>query len=325
MTALAAGEVSVTAGKVDAVFFFILGIALFFFLLTQGLLIAFAIRYRRRKGEEERETPSITGNRLLEFVWILVPTIVVMAIFAYGYVVFRDIRAERPGTAEIGVTARQFLYEFRYPDGRTAINEVRVPVGRPVRVVMTSADVIHGFYLPDFRVKQDVVPGQYTTLEIAPEKAGRYVIFCTQYCGTGHSTMQGALVVMPAAEYAAWAAAVPGPSAKPVAERGEEIRERSGCLGCHALSGPVKVGPDLGGIFGRTVELEGGATVTADENYLRESIYDPGAKIVKGFPNVMPTFKATLSEDDVAAIIAYLKTTAGGGGRPERGGGRGEK
>ena len=293
--------------QVDAVFWFIAATSLFFFLLVEGMLIYFAIRYRRRRGEEREAQSTVHGNLLLETVWIVIPSAVVLAFFAYGYVVFREMRTPVPGAFDIAVTARQFLYEFKYPDGRTSIGELRVPVGKPVKLTMTSTDVIHGFFIPDYRIKQDIVPGQYTSLYLWPDKAGEFDIFCTQYCGVGHSNMRAKLIVSAEADYAAWAARK-GEGAVPPARRGQELAAKFGCLGCHSTDGTRKVGPSLKGLYGRTVELEVGRTAMADDEYIRESIQDPGARVVKGFPNVMPTFKTTLSADDVTAIIAWIKT-----------------
>jgi len=310
--AYALGEAaSRTTGQVDALFLFITFVSLFFFLLVEGLLIYFAIRYRKRKGAEPSETPDIRGSLFLETVWILIPTIVVAGFFYYGYMVFRDIRTPSPGATDIHAVGRQWLFEFRYPDGRTSINELRVPVGRPVKLILTSDDVIHSFYVPDYRLKQDMVPGQYTTLYLHPDKEGTYPILCAEYCGVGHSTMRAELIVMEPGAYAAWRETKEGPAGLSLAEQGKALVEKSGCLGCHALEGKEKIGPNLGQGFGRKVLLADGTSVTADEEYLRESIYDPKAKVVKGYPAVMPTFKGSLSPDDVGAIIAYLKSLSG--------------
>ncbi|MGE5664679.1 MAG: cytochrome c oxidase subunit II [Deltaproteobacteria bacterium] len=307
--AVAAQEAaSRTAVQVDAVFVFIAVVSLFFFLLVEGMLVWFAVRYRRRKGEEAAALSDVRSNTLLETIWIVIPSLVVVAFFYYGYVVFRDMQAPRPGAGEINVTARQFSYEFLYPDGRKAVNELRVPEGRPVKLVMISSDVLHGFFIPDYRIKQGIVPGQYTTLWLSPDKAGTFDIFCTQYCGVGHSTMRARLVVMPPAEYAQWAASGKAGAGVPTADRGKELLESSGCLGCHSADGTPKVGPTFKGLFGRKVVLADGRTIEADEEYIRESLLDPGAKVVKGFPNIMPTFKGTLSDDDVAAVVAHVKT-----------------
>jgi cytochrome c oxidase subunit 2 len=183
-----------------------------------------------------------------------------------------------------------------------------VPAGGPVKLILSSDDVIHSFYIPEYRLKQDMVPGQYTTLYLHPDKEGTYPILCAEYCGVGHSTMRADLIVMEPGAYAAWRETQAAPSSLSLAEQGKALVEKSGCLGCHALEGKEKIGPNLGGIFDRKVLLADGTTVTADEEYLRESIYDPKAKVVKGYPAVMPTFKGSLSPDDVGAIIAYLKS-----------------
>jgi len=316
--AFAAGEaVSRTAGQVDTLFWFITGVSLFFFLLVEGLLIGFAIRYRRRKGEEAAATSEVRGSFLLESIWILIPSLVVLVFFVYGFIVFRDMRAPLAGAADIQVVGKQYLFEFRYPDGRTSVGELRVPVGRPVKLILSSEDVIHSFFVPAFRIKQDMVPGRYTYLWLDPRKEGTFDIFCAEYCGVGHSVMRGTLVVMPAAEYAAWAAAGISAGAGTPSGRGKALAEKSGCLGCHSVDGSEKIGPSFLGIFGRNTPLSDGRSVTADEEYLRESIVEPGAKVVKGYPNVMPTFKTSLSSGEIAEIIAYLKGLGEEGERKE--------
>ncbi|BDV42795.1 cytochrome c oxidase subunit 2 [Geotalea uraniireducens] len=308
------GEASRSAGEVDGAFIFIAAICIFFFLLTQGFLIYFALRYRRKKGEPDVETPYITDNHTLETVWVIVPSLLLLAIFAYGYVVFIDLKSPLAHATEIAVTAQQWQWSFTYPDGRTVVGELRLPVGRPVKLTMTSRDVIHGFFIPAYRQKQDVLPGRYTYLWLEPDRVGSYDIFCSQYCGTGHSLMRATLVVMPAAAYAQWVeqqeakARQAKAGTEPLAEKGEELMEQSGCLGCHTVDGTPKVGPTLKGLYGKSVPLSTGQSVTADDDYIRESIVDPNAKIVKGFPPIMPTFRGKLSADDIRAIIAYLKT-----------------
>jgi len=304
------GAASGEAGRVDAVFLLITVIGGFFFLLTQGLLIGFAVRYRRRAPDRDNATPYITGNHFLEFLWILIPSIVVAVIFYYGWRVYTDLRVPRPGATEVYVTGKQWMWEVRYPDGRTGINEIRVPQGKPVKFILTASDVIHGFYLPDYRVKMDAIPGRLTTLWLQPERPGEYPIYCTVYCGDGHSNMNARLVVMDPREYAEWerGGGAPEEEGGSLAERGEHLVGRAGCLNCHAVSGKEKIGPNFQGLHGSKVPLEGGKTVTADEEYLRESLVDPGAKIVKGYPNVMPTYKTSMKPEEVQAVVEYLKT-----------------
>ena len=310
---LAFGAASSQAGRVDAVFLMILVIGVFFFFLTQGILIYFAVKYRRRRPDRDNDTPAITGNPLLEFLWILIPSIVVVVIFYYGWRVYTDLRIPVAGATEVHVNARQWMYEIKYPDGRTAINEIRVPAGKPVKFILSASDVLHGFYLPDFRVKMDMIPGRVTTLWVQPDRPGSYQIFCTVYCGTGHSNMLARLIVMPPREYAEWVehGGREGGEAKgeePLHERGGRVVKGAGCLNCHAVDGKEKIGPNFRGLYGSKVPLEGGKSVTADEEYLRESIVDPGAKVVKGYPNVMPTFKASIPPEDVKAVVEYMKT-----------------
>ena len=310
LNALNGSEASLASHDVDAVFIFILVIAGFFFILTQGLLIYFAVRYRRKKGEEIH-TPYITGNQALEIVWIVIPSLLLVGIFAYGLQVFLRMRTPLPGAAEVQVTASQFQWSFKYQDGRTAVNELRLALGKPVKLIMTSRDVIHGFFIPAYRQKQDVLPGSYTYLWLLPKRAGTFDIYCSQYCGTGHSLMRGSIIVMPEPEFLAWQEGEQQKlqaGTQSTADKGKALFESAGCVGCHSIDGSAKVGPTLKGVFGSRVELSDGKTVQADEEYLRESIVEPNAKIVKGFQPIMPTFKATLKDEEIAAVIAYLKT-----------------
>ena len=321
------GAPSHVAAEVDSVFIFILVITAFFFITTQGALIYFALKYRHKKGQPDVATSATITNRILEGIWIGVPSLAVAAIFFYGYTVWEDIRTVPQGAEEIAVTARQWLYQFEYPDGRKTINEVRVPVGEAVKFNLTSADVIHGFYLPAFRIKQDAVPGRYTYVWLKAEKAGDYDIYCTQYCGVGHSQMRAILKVMPKDQYQQWyqQEIVAAENVLPLADKGKAVVMKLGCLACHSTDGTVKIGPTWKDLYGSKVTLSDGSPVTADDNYIRESMLVPGAKIVKGFPNVMPTFKGIIKDDEITAVIAYLKTLSTTGRTQEKARGEGSR
>ncbi len=307
---MAFGAASHVATEVDNVFIFILVITAFFFVTTQGALIYFVIKYRHRKGQPDMATSSVITNRFLEGIWIGVPSLAVAAIFFYGYTVWENMRTVPKNAEEINVTARQWLYQFQYPDGRKSINEVRVPVGQAVKFNLTSADVLHGFYLPAFRIKQDAVPGRYTYVWLRAANPGSYDIFCTQYCGVGHSQMRAKLIVMPRAQYQQWYRQETASAEKvlPLADEGKAVVQRLGCLACHSTDGSVKVGPTWKNLYGSRVLLESGKTVTADDNYIRTKILDPAATTVKGFPKVMPTFKGIIKNNEITAVIAYIKS-----------------
>jgi len=308
--ALNAAEASLASHDVDEVFIFILVVAGFFFILTQGLLFYFAVRYRRKKGEEVN-TPYITGNHALEIVWIIIPSVLLVAIFAYGLMVFIKMRTPLPNATEVQVVGTQFQWSFKYPDGRTAANELRLEVDKPVKLIMISRDVIHGFFIPAYRQKQDVLPGSYTYLWLLPKKIGTFDVYCSQYCGTGHSLMRANLIVMPHAEYLAWQQAeqqkLQAGAQSPV-QKGKSLFESAGCASCHSTDGSPKVGPTLKGVYGSWVESIEGHRVLANEDYLRDSIEEPNEFVVKGFQPIMPSFKATLKPDEIEAIISYMKT-----------------
>jgi len=276
--------------------------------LVTFLMILFAVRYRR--GRRERGVP-VAGSTALEVVWIVVPAILVTVIFFAGLREYRVMRTVPEGAMAVRVDARQWSWEFTYPDGRTG-EVLRVPAGEPVKLLLHSDDVIHSLYIPAFRVKQDAVPGMETYAWFQATVPGDYDLFCAEYCGEGHSEMRTKVAVLPAAAFRAWYGAGRGPAPDP-----EELLEKHGCTGCHSTDGTARVGPTLAGIFGRRVTVvEGGATrtLTADEDYLRRSITDPGADVVSGFPDVMPRgLAATIPAADLDAIVAYLETL---GARP---------
>jgi len=297
------------AGNVDALFIFLLILSGMMTLLIFTALVYFAARYRHRKGVLAEQ---IEGSTPLELTWTIIPLGVFMVIFAWGAVVYFQQRTPPRDATEVYVVAKQWMWKLEHAEGQREINSLHVPVGRDVKLILTSQDVIHSFFVPEFRIKQDVVPGRYTVAWFRATRPGRYHLFCTQYCGTQHSGMIGTIEVMEPAQYEAW---MSGGSTGPLSASGEKIFAELGCATCHRSDSEGR-GPNLQGVFGKPVQLEDGRLVNADENYLRESILDPGSKVVKGFKPVMPTFQGLVSEEQLNALVAYVKalSTASAGG-----------
>jgi cytochrome c oxidase subunit II len=299
------------ASKVDGVLLLITLMSLVFFILITVVLVYFAIKYRRRR--EDEETPYITGSEPLEIIWTVIPSILLIVLFVYGYVVYKEMRTPPKDAIDIGVQAKQWLWTFDYYNGKKTINELYVQQNRPVRLVMQSDDVLHDLFIPAFRMKQDVLPGRYVQQWFTPTKIGTFDIFCAEYCGTGHSAMLAKIVVLSPEAYEIWDKGVKtvegaGVASLPPAELGEKLYKEKGCNACHSVDGSKIVGPSFKGIYGHTVELQDGSTVDVDENYIRESILEPQAQVVKGFQPVMPSFKGILSDEDITSLIAYIKT-----------------
>jgi len=299
------------ASKVDGVILVITLISIFFFVLISAVLIYFAVKYRRKR--EDEETPYITGSEPLEIIWTVIPSILLILLFVYGFVVYKEIRTPPEDSVDITVTAKQWLWTFDYYNGKKTLNELYVKQNIPVRMIMQADDVIHSFFIPQFRVKQDVLPGRYTQLWFTPSKVGTYDLFCAEYCGTGHSAMLGKVIVLSPEAYDIWEKGVgvdegASVASLPPAELGAKIYKEKGCNACHSIDGSVVIGPSFKGLYGRTGVLEDGSSYTADENYIRTSILEPQSQIVKGFQPVMPSFKGILGDDEITAVIAYMKT-----------------
>jgi len=286
---------------VDALFIFLLIVSGMMTLLIFTAVVYFAARYRHRKGVLAEQ---IEGSTPLEITWSIIPLGVFLVIFVWGAVVYFHSRTPPRDSTEVYVVAKQWMWKLEHAEGQREINELHVPVGRDVKLIMTSQDVIHSFFVPAFRVKQDVLPGRYTVLWFRATKPGTYHLFCAEYCGTQHSGMIGDVVVQEPAQYEAW---MSGGSTGPLSASGEKIFAELGCATCHRSDSQGR-GPNLLGAFGKLVQLEDGRIVTFDENYVRESILDPGAKIVKGFKPVMPTFQGLVSEEQLNALVAYVKS-----------------
>jgi cytochrome c oxidase subunit II len=296
-------QASTLARNVDALYIFLLIVTGMMTLLVFSFLLYFAARYRHRPGVRAEQ---IEGSTPLEITWSTIPFLIFMVIFAWGALVYFKERTPPADATEVYVVAKQWMWKLEHAEGQREINELHVPVGRDVKLIMTSQDVIHSFYIPAFRVKQDVLPGRYTVEWFRATKPGVYHLFCAEYCGTQHSGMVGDIVVQEPAQYEAW---MNGGAGGPLSATGEKIFAELGCATCHHTDAQGR-GPNLQGVFGKPVQLEDGRTVTADENYLRECILDPGAKRVKGFQPIMPTFQGLVTEEQVNALVAYIKSIA---------------
>ncbi len=291
------------AGNVDALFFYLLVVSVFFSAVITLVILYTFLKYRRRK--EKEVGAAIEGSMPLETAWMVIPFLLAMVMFGWGASIFIDMRRPPQETLDIYVIAKQWMWKLQQPDGRREINELHVPAGRNVRLIMASEDVIHDFFVPAFRVKMDVVPGRYTTMWFRPTRPGRYHFFCSQYCGTNHAIMGGWVTVMEPAEYAAWLSGSSG-EANPAAA-GEKLFQQLACNTCHTGT-PSGRGPSLNSLFGSRVLLDNGQTVVADEAYIRESILNPKAKIVGGYQPLMPTFQGQVTEEQILNLIAYIKS-----------------
>jgi cytochrome c oxidase subunit 2 len=295
------------AHQVDSLYLFLIYVCIFFFVLVTGLLAVFIIRYRRRSPGGS--TPQITHNRGLEIAWTVVPLALVMLIFFWGLRTFMQAAVAPADAEEIHVTARQWMWQFEYPNGVRAINELHVPLDKPVKLIMTSEDVIHGFYVPTFRLKQDVLPDTYTQVWFTATDPGVHVLECTQYCGRSHSQMLGKIYVDDPASYRKWLA-TGGEAGKgvPPVQWGRTIYETRGCATCHSIDGTPGQGPSFKGIYGHTVSIAGGRTMVVDENYIHDCILTPDKNRVAGFPPIMPTFQGILNNRDIDGVIAFIKS-----------------
>jgi cytochrome c oxidase subunit 2 len=327
----------------DQLYFFMVWLSVFFFVLVVGGMIYFAVKYRKSVA---KSTQYITDNHVIEVIWTVIPAVLLMVIFGWGYAVYVKMTQAPVDAYEVRVIGKQWLWQFQYDDGRTTINELYVPVNKPVKLIMTSEDVIHSFFIPNFRVKQDVVPQMYSSVWFQATIPGKHQVFCTEYCGGSHSQMLAKVVVLDDQQWLSWrmgrkidlnslptagvgddalaaavqkqdeqkAAAAMAAAGKPTAQltglaaEGKALMQAKGCIACHSFDGSPMTGPTLKGVFEHEVELVDGKKVVADENYLRESIENPNAKVVKGFNPIMPTFKGLISETELNSVIAYIKT-----------------
>jgi len=299
--------ISTLAATTDRLYYFIFWLSLVFFVGLVGVT-AYFIKTGRKPGQVSTEK-QILHNHFLEVLWTLIPTLIVLVIFVWGFSDYLKMRTPPGNAMEIRVTGKKWLWEFEYPGGFRSINELVVPLNQPVKLLMSATDVLHSFYLPNLRIKKDLVPNRYTTLWFEANKKGAYQIFCTEFCGDGHSTMLAVLKVLPQSEYDDWLAKGSGESDDlPLDELGKKLFTSKGCNACHTVDGSTIIGPTWKGLYGKTTTLTTGKKVVADDNYIRRSMVDPQAEIVEGFDPVMPTYSGLLSDREINGIIEYIKT-----------------
>ncbi len=299
---------STMAGDVDPIFYFVLYASIALFTIVIGLMVYFAWKYRRRG--KPGLTQAVTHNLALEITWTAIPVALLIVIFIWGMKVYIREHIAPKDAIEVKVTGQKWFWTFDYPSGANSLNELVVPWGKPIRLLMSSRDVIHGFFIPDFRLKQDVLPNRYTVAWFNATIPGEHNIFCTQFCGKGHSEMIAKVRVVSDREYADWLekSSTATPSGMTPAQYGAELYKSKACVTCHSIDGSRLVGPSWKGIWGTEELMSDGKRVLVDENYVRESILDPRAKIVNGYDPVMPTYQGVLKDQQIDALIAYIKS-----------------
>ena len=299
---------STIAPDVDALFNFLLYLSIGFFVLIMSLVVYFSARYRRR-GEAPRLTPALTHNTALEMTWIVIPLILVGVLFVWGFKGFMRLSVVPKDAMEIKVTGQKWFWSFMYPEGASTINELVVPAGKPVKLLMSSQDVIHSFFVPDFRIKRDVLPNRYSVAWFEAPRPGEHRLFCAEYCGSQHSGMVGKVRVIGEREYQEWltTAMMSGEGMNP-ADFGAKLYVSKTCNTCHSIDGRAMNGPSFQGVYGHEVTLADGSKLIVDENYIRESILNPQSKVVAGYQPIMPTFQGLVQAHEIDALIAFIKT-----------------
>jgi cytochrome c oxidase subunit 2 len=302
-------QASTLAPRVDALYFFLLSVAAFFTFLIAALILYFSIKYRRGNTKVDRTSGQGKGHAFgLEIAWMVGPFVIAMLIFVWGaWLYFSEYRPPA-GALEVRVVAKQWMWKFQHPDGRREINTLHVPLGQSVKLTMISEDVIHSMYVPAFRIKRDVLPGRYGFCWFKATRTGEFHLFCAEYCGTNHSRMIGRVVVTEPTDYQAWLGG--GKSNESPVEAGKRLFEELRCVTCHVPGVSTSRCPPLENLYANQVKLTSGQTVTADEDYLRESILRPAAKVVAGYQPLMPSFDGQVDEEQLIQLITYIKSLA---------------
>ena len=300
-------QASSFAWQVDALYFYIIAVSLFFGVGCSIAIFYFAVKYRER--EKFAKGADIHGSMALELTWTIIPFAISMTMFIAGAYVFYNLYRPPVDTMEIYVVGKQWMWKFQHGSGQREINELHIPVGRKIKLTMTTEDVIHDVFIPAFRTKADVVPGRYTTLWFEPTKPGKYHLFCAEYCGLNHSGMGGYVYVMEQRDFDNWLSG--GVSGQTPVEAGKDLFENKlGCASCHQANNQGR-GPTLNGLFGKDQKLTTGQTVQFNEDYIRNSVLNPQGQIVEGYQPIMPTFKGQVTEEQLVSIVAYIKSLSG--------------
>jgi cytochrome c oxidase subunit 2 len=300
-------QASTHAPGVDRLYFALLAMSVFFTVLIAALILYFAIKYRRGNTRVDR-TPGPESVVVLEITWMVIPFVISMGIFGWGASLFFTGYRAPAGSTEVRVVAKQWMWKFQHPNGRREINTLHVPVGQPTSLTMISEDVIHSLYVPAFRVKRDVLPGRYESLWFEATRTGEFHLFCAEYCGTNHSRMIGSIVVMEPDEFEVWLTG--GSVNESLVQAGERLFNELRCVTCHVADGDKPRCPPLNGLYGHEQTLTGGTKVLVDEDYLRESILRPAAKVVDGYQPLMPSFEGQVDEEQLIQLIGYIKSLA---------------
>jgi len=293
------------SANVDNVMYFIAGVSVFMLVLVTFLMIFFVVKYSSKRNPTAE---NIEGNLPLEIIWTVIPTILVLAMFYYGWIGFKIMRNPPKDAMPVKVTARMWSWSFTYENGQNS-GELNVPLNRPVKLIIVSEDVIHSLFIPAFRIKEDAVPGMETYLWFNPDKTGTYDLFCSEYCGVGHHSMISKVNVMSQDDFSKWYEKK-DEAAVPQVQDALVIMKKNGCLNCHTMDGTVEIGPSFKGIFGKKIEVITNwkeHEVVVDNEYLKRSMLEPEADVVKGFDSIMPSQKGVLTDEEIEAIINYIK------------------
>jgi cytochrome c oxidase subunit II len=294
---------STIGAQTDALTLGLIILSVFFTTIVVALMFYWGIKYREGNDVDRRDPPG--ANLKIELSWVGGLFLLSLGVYSFGTLEFYRIKRPPENSLDIYIVGKQWMWKAQHQEGPSEINALHVPVGQPIRLIMTSQDVIHSFYVPAFRVKQDVIPGRYTYLWFTATKTGEYHLFCAEYCGTAHAEMQGTVIVMEPSQYQQWLTS--SSTGQPLTQGGAQLFTQLGCANCHASGSGIRA-PNLAGVFGQPVPLSNGTRVIADETYIRESIFFPKAKIVAGYEPIMPTFEGKITEEQVLQLVAYIRS-----------------